>query len=334
MDALKDKSALSVAMWIFDNISWHYGVTDIHITNNGTEFVNQISKELYSRCNVAHHNTSPYHPTVNGLVERLNRTMTEMMIKDLDQQEDWPDFVQTCAWNICSNVHMSTNYQPIHLLIGRRPKMPPECINYSMDIINTANFTDEEEKMVMDGVLDKNLKCLIGIRKDILHPNAHLNMKKSSARQKKTYDLKNARPRKLSVGNLVLKIKQKTLTRKWGRLDDRTEEQLFRVQSIMSNGNLKLMGKKSKEMYPHSVPLSQVKRFLLKKRSCPTSPKYVKTNPKVPKTATNSTIAMSSPSASGSPSTSKIVSRNTNLVSLKNVPTNAKVPNKSTNPSA
>ena len=122
-------------------------------------------------------------------------------------------------------MQQSTNYQPIHLLIGRRPKKPPGCINYSTDIKDTANFTDEV-KMVMDGVSDENLKCLIGIGKDILHPNAHLNMKKSSARQKKNYDQKNATPMKLLVGNLVLKIKQKNLNRKVGRLDDRTEEQL------------------------------------------------------------------------------------------------------------
>ena len=113
----------------------------------------------------------------------INRTMTEMMIKGLDQQEEWPDFVKTCAWNIRSNVHKSTNYQPIHLLVGRRPKMPPECINYSTDIKDTDDFMDEEVKMVKDGVSDENLKCLIGIRKDILHPNGHLNMKKSSVRQ-------------------------------------------------------------------------------------------------------------------------------------------------------
>ena len=98
-------------------------------------------------------------------------------------------------------MHKSTNYQPDHLLTGRRPRMPPECINYSTDIKDTADFADEEVKMVMDGVSDENLKCFIGIRKDILHPNAHLNMKKSSARQKKNYDLKNAMPMKLSVGD-------------------------------------------------------------------------------------------------------------------------------------
>ena len=110
---------------------------------------------------------------------------TEMMVKGLDKQDDWPDFVHTVAWSIQSNVHKSMNYQPIHLLIGRRPKMPAECINHSTDIEDIDDFTDEEVKMVMDSMSDKNIKCLIGIRKDILHRNAHLNIKKSSARQKK-----------------------------------------------------------------------------------------------------------------------------------------------------
>ena len=185
MGAQKDKSAESIAIWMYENIFCHYGITDIYITDNGTEFVNKISKELYVRCNVAHHITSPYHPAVNGLVERLNRVTTQMMVKGLNKQDDWPVFVQTVAWIIRSNVHKSTNYQPIHLLISRRPKMPVECINYSTDIKDIDNFTGEEVKVVMDSVSDENLKCLIGIRKDILHPSAHLNTKKSSARQKK-----------------------------------------------------------------------------------------------------------------------------------------------------
>ena len=305
---LKDKSAKSIAIWIYENIFCHYGVTDIHITDNGTEFVNKISKELYARCNVAHRITSPYHPAVNGLVERLNRTTTEMMVKGLGKQDGWPDFVETVAWNIQSNVHKSMNYQPIHLLIGRRPKMPVECINYSTDITDIDDFTDEEVKMVMDSMSNENLKQLIGIRKDILHPNAHLNIRKSTAR-KKNYDMRNAMPTKPAVGNLVLKIRQKNLCRKGGRLDDRTEEELYRVVSIMSNGNLQLQGEKSKKMYPHSVPPCQVKRFLLKKRSHPISLKYVETNSKVQKTSNNSTHGILSPSASAS--TSKLASRST-----------------------
>ena len=122
---------------------------------------------------------------------------------------------------------------------------------------------------------------------------------------------------KLAVGDAVLKIRQKNIGRKGGRLDNRIEEQLYVVVSIMSNGNLQLQGEKSKEMYPHSVPPCQVMRFLLKKRSCPTSPKYVETN---------STHSISS--ASGSASTSKPASHST---SPEYVETNANLPNTITN---
>ena len=39
--------------------------------------------------------------------------------------------------------------------------------------------------------------------------------------------MKNAMPMKMAVGDLVLKIRQKNIGRKGGRLDDRTEEQLY-----------------------------------------------------------------------------------------------------------
>ena len=63
------------------------------------------------------------------------------------------------------------------------------------------------------------------------------------------------------------------------------------------------------------------------------SPKYVEMNAKVPKTFTKSTDAILSPSASGSPFTSKFVTCSTTLTSPKNVEMNAKVLNTATNPS-
>ena len=62
MGCIKQKSAIEVITWIYNNIFCRYGVCDIHVTDNGTEFVNVISKELYRRTGVTHHLTSPFHP--------------------------------------------------------------------------------------------------------------------------------------------------------------------------------------------------------------------------------------------------------------------------------
>ena len=77
------------------------------------EFVNKVSKELYAICNVAHHITSLHHPAANRHVEILKTMTTEMMVKGLDEQDDWPDFVQTVAWNIQSHMHKLSAHSPL-----------------------------------------------------------------------------------------------------------------------------------------------------------------------------------------------------------------------------
>ena len=39
-----------------------YGVTGIHVSDNGTEFVNMVAQDLYNCSGVQHHVTLPYHP--------------------------------------------------------------------------------------------------------------------------------------------------------------------------------------------------------------------------------------------------------------------------------
>ena len=48
---------------------FRYGVANIHISDNGTEFVNLVAQDLYNHSGVQHHVTSPYHLQANGLVE-------------------------------------------------------------------------------------------------------------------------------------------------------------------------------------------------------------------------------------------------------------------------
>ena len=61
--ALKDKSAGSVARFLFEFICRH-GCIDIQINDQGREFVNQVSMELHCLTGVEQHMTSAYHPQV------------------------------------------------------------------------------------------------------------------------------------------------------------------------------------------------------------------------------------------------------------------------------
>ena len=72
MGVLKTKSAEEVTTWIFDNLFCRYGITNVNITKNGTEFVNKIEKQLYERTGCVQCITSPYHPNANRLIRLIN----------------------------------------------------------------------------------------------------------------------------------------------------------------------------------------------------------------------------------------------------------------------
>ncbi|GFO01730.1 Pol polyprotein [Plakobranchus ocellatus] len=79
-EALHRKTTEGVANFLYNCICRH-GCYDIRINDTGREFVNSISTELYRLTGVKQRITSPYHPQANGLVERSNRTIQDMMME-------------------------------------------------------------------------------------------------------------------------------------------------------------------------------------------------------------------------------------------------------------
>ena len=60
------------------------------LTDQGTNFVSQLLKELYRLLGVTAIKTSPYHPQTDGLVERYNRTLKEMLRRVIEQdRREW-----------------------------------------------------------------------------------------------------------------------------------------------------------------------------------------------------------------------------------------------------
>jgi len=79
--ALMDKTAESVAKFLYDDIICRHGCPEIQISDQGREFINKLSTELFKLTGTQHRITSPYHPQANGLVERLNRTLKTSLLK-------------------------------------------------------------------------------------------------------------------------------------------------------------------------------------------------------------------------------------------------------------
>ncbi|XP_065681448.1 uncharacterized protein LOC136095128 [Hydra vulgaris] len=94
-----------------------HGCFEIQINDQGREFVNEISKELYSKTGKIQRITSAYHPQANGLVERQNQTIKRILVKVLDEAAlEWPYIIDSVLFSLRVRKHKSTGFSPFALL--------------------------------------------------------------------------------------------------------------------------------------------------------------------------------------------------------------------------
>ncbi|CAK9291523.1 unnamed protein product [Gordionus sp. m RMFG-2023] len=77
---LKDKTAKSVSRFLYSLLCTH-GRAKIQINDQGREFVNEISNNFHKLIGTMQRVTSVYHPQANGMVERVNRTIQNALLK-------------------------------------------------------------------------------------------------------------------------------------------------------------------------------------------------------------------------------------------------------------
>ncbi|PIK52465.1 putative gypsy retrotransposon integrase-like protein 1-like [Apostichopus japonicus] len=124
-EPLKSKSATEVAQFIYRIICRH-GCPQIQLSDQGREFVNRVSEELHRLTGVDHRITTAYHPQCNGLAEKQNQTTQNVLLKYLDNQDEWSDILDSVLFAYRTSRHASTGYSPFYLLYGRQPRLPVE----------------------------------------------------------------------------------------------------------------------------------------------------------------------------------------------------------------
>ena len=68
--------------------------SDICITDQGREFCNKVNDTLLKTSGTRHRITSAYHPQTNGLVKRMNRMTSEILLKPLTAKKIGLDHFQ------------------------------------------------------------------------------------------------------------------------------------------------------------------------------------------------------------------------------------------------
>lgn len=191
--ALKDIRAETIAeaLWNF----WtRLGLPDEILTDRGTQFTSELMKEVNDLLSIKGLKTSPWHPQTNGLVERFNATLKQMMKKlAVEQPEMWDLYIPALLFAYREVPQESLGFSPFELLFGRTVKGPMRVLRQL--------WTDEEQnnevKTTAEYVTD--LRNRIEETCEI----ARINLAKASLRQSRFYN-KHAKKRTLDVGAKVL----------------------------------------------------------------------------------------------------------------------------------
>eukprot|EP00731_Ephydatia_muelleri_P007543 Em0003g1791a len=153
---LPDMEALSIAKVLVNEFICRFGVPDSIHTDQGKNFEAKVIQEICHLLGVTKTRTTPYHPQSDGLVERFNRTLLEMLSTTVADEHDWDLSLPTLLLAYRTSVQETTGITPFQLMFGRNPRLP-EDILYSLPVASHDSVT--QYTRVLKGRLERSYQA-------------------------------------------------------------------------------------------------------------------------------------------------------------------------------
>lgn len=119
---LPTANAEDVATFLLRQVFLRHGPPRHLISDRGTVFLSAVIQQLLGLCGTVHRPTTAYHPQTNGLVERFNRTIADMisMYVQSDHQ-NWDSVLPFVTYAYNTALQDTHGYSPFFLLHNRSP---------------------------------------------------------------------------------------------------------------------------------------------------------------------------------------------------------------------
>ena len=122
--AMRSTSAEETAFAFVNNFICRFGCPRAILTDQGTNFVGNVMKNIAKCFNIQHFRTTTYHPQSNGSVERSHHVFMEYLKVFVDPHQDWDQFMERASFAYNTSVHEGTKHTPHELVFGRTARMP------------------------------------------------------------------------------------------------------------------------------------------------------------------------------------------------------------------
>ena len=176
MYPVRDRKAETVAQCLLDLV-WKHGVPACIIHDHAAEFLSDVLQETAQLLGLSQLPTSGGHPQTDGLVERFNRTLKQMLAKVVGKKgRDWDELLGPVLLAYRTTPHSSTGEAPFYLVYGRDAHLPT-ALDFKVPTVKYPIVATEYAKEV-----SRELKRARAVAKD--------NIQKAQKNQKRHYDRK------------------------------------------------------------------------------------------------------------------------------------------------
>ena len=106
--------------WVYD-----FGVPEKLHSDQGSQFEAGLFKIMCDRLGIRKTRTTPYRPQSDGMVEKFNGTLKDMISKYIKKDgSDWDVDIKAYSFAYNSSVHHTTGHTPFSLVHGFEPRTP------------------------------------------------------------------------------------------------------------------------------------------------------------------------------------------------------------------
>ena len=159
-----------------------YGMPDILHSDQGCNFESSILLQTLEAFGVKKSRTTAYHPQGDGMVERFNRSLLQMLCSYVNDHAEWERYLPLVLFAYCTAVHALTGVTPFEMMFGRAPQQPPFPETTAYDVMSYQNYLRSKLAQLTDFV------------------EAH--MTEAAHKQKLCYD-QHASPRSFKTGDAM-----------------------------------------------------------------------------------------------------------------------------------
>ncbi len=150
------------AIWL---TAVRHGIPPLIKSDNGSEYINSVVKELISILDTHQQRTLPYHPQSNGVVERKNGEVMRhlrWLALAMDKSPRWSDLLPFTQHILNTTTHAETGFSPQEMLYGRRAEIGRVNLSRieTADKCEARTLTDTQEYVARLRELQANIDAL------------------------------------------------------------------------------------------------------------------------------------------------------------------------------